>query len=118
MALRTFFVLLTFFLAANAAPMQHRQPTNRQATTLSNEVIIGLVSLFVAVFSISITLVASPKMRKNIKSEQLSFMRLSRLLLIWYGDCITRNRRHSMEQLRQQYNEFQEFRAYVAMSAM
>jgi hypothetical protein len=122
MVSQAFLFLLTLFLATNAAPLQAGQagqPNNNGPTpTLSNEVIIGLVSLFVAVFGISITLVASPKMRRNIKSELLSFIRLSRLWLIWYGDCITRKRRHSMEQLRQQYNEFQEFRAYVAMRAM
>jgi hypothetical protein len=122
MVSQAFLFLLTLFLATNAAPLQAGQPgqpnNNGPTPTLSNEVIIGLVSLFVAVFGISITLVASPKMRRNIKSELLSFIRLSRLWLIWYGDCITRKRRHSMEQLRQQYNEFQEFRAYVAMRAM
>jgi hypothetical protein len=82
MGLRTFFALLTFFLAANAAPMQPRQPTSRPAPTLSNEVIVGLFSLFVAVFGISITLIASPKMRRNIKSEPMLAMRLSCRLLI------------------------------------
>jgi hypothetical protein len=70
MALLAFLVLLMFFSAANAAPTQPDHPTYDGPTShLSNEAIVGLVSLFVAVFGIAITLIASSKMRKNIKSE-------------------------------------------------
>jgi hypothetical protein len=72
MALRVLSVLLMFFLVTNAAPMHVGQPTNNESTSpWTNEAIFGLVSVFVAVLGISITLVASPKMRRNIKSAPL-----------------------------------------------
>jgi hypothetical protein len=69
MALPAFLVLSTFVLTANAAPLQPSQPTSPPTPILSNEAIVGLLSLFVAVFGITITLVVSPKMRRNLRSR-------------------------------------------------
>jgi hypothetical protein len=77
-------VISMYFATINAAPVQPGQPTNRAPARLSNEAIVGLVSLFVAVLGISITLMASPKMRRNIRSKHLSVTRLLCLLLTMY----------------------------------
>jgi hypothetical protein len=69
-------VLFRFFGTTYAAPIQPRRPTNRPPPSWSNEAIVGLVSLFVAVLGISITLIASPKMRRNIRSKPLSVSQL------------------------------------------
>jgi hypothetical protein len=69
MASPAFLLLCAFFLAANAAPLQLSQPIIPPTPTLSNEAILSLVGLFVAVLGITITLVASPKISRGLRSR-------------------------------------------------
>jgi hypothetical protein len=72
MAFHLLFLLLLsgLVMPSLAAPISHQPPH------LSDEAIIGLVSVIVAVVVAIITLAASPKLRRNLKSESGYMLRL------------------------------------------
>jgi hypothetical protein len=68
------FFLFFFLLAANASPIppsQSDQPANDSGFGWSKEAIFGLVSVFVALVGIVITIMVSKKMRRNMQRQYL-----------------------------------------------
>jgi hypothetical protein len=66
--------LFTFVLATNAAPTPPSKPgasTEKRSSRWSNEAIIALAAIFVAISGVLITIIASPKIWRTARRKYL-----------------------------------------------
>jgi hypothetical protein len=114
-------LLSTCLLAAHATPLQPGPPNSLTNSSWSIEAIIALVGLFVTVVGVLVSLIAfvvSAKLRRRFKRKYYRYSLMLLRVANFALGCVTRNHHHSIQQLRQKYDDYLRFQEWLEMTAM